>query len=732
MVKETTYYERLGVSPDCSQDDLKKAYRKMAIKYHPDKNQGEGKEKAEEKFKEVSEAYEVLSDPEKRKTYDSFGSDGLKEGGFHATSAEDLFSHIFGGANGFDFGEFGMGGGGGGFSSFFGGGGMGGGRGARGPSKGENIEHEMYRTLEELYNGKLVKISINRDQVCSVCHGTGANKSGVTSTCDKCKGKKVVFLTKQLGPGMVQQVQSACPDCHGTGEKIREEDKCKNCKGKKVVPSKKIVQFQVEKGTKDGEVICLRGEGSEYPGLPSGDVLITIRERPHGVFTRRGNDLLYKKKIKILDSIAGCSFIVNTLDGRKLWINHKKGDIIKTGDIRVAEGEGMPIQGREGKKGNLNIEFDVEYPSHLSDSDIKKLEEVLPKSAHPSVSMRECKEIPLTKPRVSHPHTSKQPYDDYFEQGYRQNMGGGGGQQQQQQYITIDNILPNSITELEILDVRTPLIRNFIPKSVKSLKITARLRVINSVYDPFVPPKEIIPRSVTNFEYIFDSMFVPVPGFIPESVQSLSILATSFTILNEGIIPTLSNLKTLTIGKCIFNSKVLKLPNSLVYLTCNSSWLNNSLPNSLVHLECNLDYIPLNFLPPNLQILKLSEQIIKIDPGSLPNSLTELHFLNIYPIKMNLEQGILPRSLLKLYFFGGISDSNKFPFLPEGLLFLYLQGKQYSYSQIHNLEPRSLPKSLESLELKNMRNQWYSKQFFPPNLKKLDLSIDYNFVQDKN
>ncbi|KAF2078070.1 hypothetical protein CYY_000621 [Polysphondylium violaceum] len=433
MVKERTYYDRLGVNPECTEDELKKAYRKMAIKYHPDKNQGEGKAAAEEKFKEISEAYEVLSDPEKRKMYDQHGSEGLKEGGFHATSAEDLFSSFFGsmggGMGGFDFGSAtadGMGG----FTFGGMGGGMGGGRRAK-QHKGENIEHEMYRTLEELYNGKNVKIAINRDEVCKTCRGSGSNKPGVSSTCGKCKGSGSVFMAKQMGPGMIQQMQTKCPDCNGTGDKISEADKCSTCKGKKLVPGKKIVQFLVEKGTRDGERIMLKGEGSEYPNAPSGDVIITIKEKPHATFKRRGNDLVLQKRIKLLDSIAGTSFTIPTLDNRKLWVTVNKGENIKQGDMRIIEGEGMPIKG-SAKKGHLAVIFDIEYPS-LSSEDIKKLEGILPKSAAPTVSKTDCKPVNLVKGSYSQQPRPQQhqAYDDDYEQNFRGHNFGNAAQAQQ-------------------------------------------------------------------------------------------------------------------------------------------------------------------------------------------------------------------------------------------------------------------------------------------------------------
>ncbi|EFA81620.1 heat shock protein DnaJ family protein [Heterostelium album PN500] len=408
MVKEKEYYDRLGVDPSCSNDDLKKAYRKMAMKYHPDKNQGN--KEAEEKFKEISEAYDILSDPEKRKMYDSYGAQGLKEGGFSQHSAEDIFSQFFnmGGFSGMgddeaaDFGGFG------GFGNIFGGG-----KRSRGPQRGEDIVHETNRTLEELFNGKTVKLSINRDTICKTCNGSGSNKPGVTSTCPKCHGKKVIFVTQQRGP-MITQSQAKCPECNGTGDKIADADRCPTCKGKKVTVTQKIVQIQVEKGMRDGQKIALPGMGSEAPGCEPGDVIIIVRERPHALFQRKGNDLYMKKKIKLLDSLAGTSFTFNGISGKRIWVNLKKGDTIKPGDIRAIVGEGMVVYKHENQRGNLIIEFDVEYPT-LSDDNIKKLEEILPKTSLPTCSKADCKEVSLNKVNLQSQHQASGGYDDDFD-----------------------------------------------------------------------------------------------------------------------------------------------------------------------------------------------------------------------------------------------------------------------------------------------------------------------------
>jgi len=301
MVKETEFYERLGVTPDAKIDDIKKAYKKMAIKYHPDKNPNNPE--AEHKFKEVSEAYEVLSDDNKRQMYDKYGKEGLKEGGFGAHSASDIFEQFFGG---------------GGFSSFFGGGG------GRGPRRTEDIHHELGVTLDDLYKGKTTKLSVTRNVLCSTCTGTGTKSGASTGKCKTCEGRGIRLIIKQLGPGMIQQMQTVCGDCGGKGEVIKEEDKCKECKGKKVNKEKKILQVYVDKGMKHGQKIVFSGESDEAPGQEPGDIIFVLIEKKHEVFERNGNDLYMEATIPLVEALGGFAFTVKHLDDRTLLVKSEK------------------------------------------------------------------------------------------------------------------------------------------------------------------------------------------------------------------------------------------------------------------------------------------------------------------------------------------------------------------------------------------------------------------------
>jgi len=385
-VKETEFYERLEVSPTADVNDIKKAYKKLAIKYHPDKNPNNPA--ATEKFKEISEAYEVLSDEKKRAQYDKFGKDAIKEGGgFH--SAADIFASFFGGASP--------------FSSFFGGGGR------QGPRKGENIVHELQVSLEDLYKGKTSKLSVMRNVVCNKCEGSGTKPGVAPGTCKSCDGKGVKIIIKQMGP-MIQQMQTVCPDCQGKGEQIKEDDKCKNCKGKKVTKEKKILQVYVDPGMVHGQKIVFSGEADEAPGMEAGDIIFVISEKKHDVFKRSGNDLFMEYNLPLVEALAGFSFTIKHLDDRVLYIKSEKGDIVKPGDIRAIPGEGMPTHKKPFEKGSLYIQFNIEFPKpgFLTEKQIPQLEAILGPRRAPPKQVAEMEEVVLGKVSVQDQRKQKQ------------------------------------------------------------------------------------------------------------------------------------------------------------------------------------------------------------------------------------------------------------------------------------------------------------------------------------
>jgi len=358
MPKHTEYYKRLGVEPDASADDIRKAYRKLAVKYHPDKNPDP---KAQEKFKEISSAYEVLSDPQKKETYDQFGEEGLQGGGFNPSSASSIFEQFFGGS----------------------------GRGKQKPNKGEDIKFQLGVTLKDLYNGKTTKLKVTRNILCQGCNGRGSNKDGAVQTCSTCKGQGIRIITQQMGM-MIQQMQTVCNDCKGKGQTIKEKDRCQRCSGNKVVPEEKQIEVHIDKGMQTGQKINFYGEGEQEPGIEPGDIVIILKEkqdpRNPEPFKRQGDDLVYEHKITLYESLTGYKFHLKHLDDRYLHVSSEEGTITKPGDVKVVMHEGMPIH-KQSYKGNLLIRFDVIFPlpDQLDEPKKAKLKEILPKPSLPKI-----------------------------------------------------------------------------------------------------------------------------------------------------------------------------------------------------------------------------------------------------------------------------------------------------------------------------------------------------------
>lgn len=373
------YYDILGIAKTASADEIKKAYRKAAIKEHPDKG-GDP-----EKFKEIAQAYEILSDPEKREIYDQYGEDAIKEGmggGGGGHSPFDIFESLFGG------------GGGGGFGGSFGGGG---GRRSR-ARRGEDVVHPLKVSLEDLYNGTSKKLSLSRNILCPKCKGKGS-KSGASSHCAGCQGSGMKVSIRQLGPNMIQQMQHVCPDCRGSGETISEKDKCGQCNGEKVVQEKKFLEVHVEKGMQHGQRITFQGEADEAPDTVTGDIVFVLQQKEHLKFKRKGDDLFTDHALTLTEALCGFQFSITHLDGRQLLIKSSPGEIVKPKQFKAINDEGMPAYQKPFMKGRLYIQFSVEFPESgsLSVEQCKLLETVLPPrpTSLTDMELDECEETTM-------------------------------------------------------------------------------------------------------------------------------------------------------------------------------------------------------------------------------------------------------------------------------------------------------------------------------------------------
>lgn len=362
------YYEVLGVSKDASEDEIKKAYRKIAIKYHPDRNPGD--KTAEDKFKEAAEAYDVLHDPQKRQQYDQFGFNGPAGSGFggfgggqggFSMDMDDIFSmfgDIFGGRGGF-----------GGFSGF--GGGQGGAR--RQQHRGSDLRLKVRMSLQDVATGVTKKFKVKKDIACSHCHGTGAEAGSGTETCPTCHGSGVVSRVTNSPFGRIQ-TQSVCPTCGGEGQVIK--NKCKECGGTGVVKGEEIVEINIPAGVADGMVVNVPGKGNagQRNGV-AGNIQVYIEEEPNNTFVRDGQDVIYSLLLDFPTAALGGNVEIPTIEGGKVRIKIEPGT--QPGKVLRLRGKGLPaVQGYGSGKGDLVVQVSIYVPKTLSHNEKKALEQM--------------------------------------------------------------------------------------------------------------------------------------------------------------------------------------------------------------------------------------------------------------------------------------------------------------------------------------------------------------------
>ena len=364
MAQKRDYYEVLGVSKSATDDEIKKAYRRIAIKYHPDRNPGN--KEAEEKFKEAAEAYSVLSDQQKRQQYDQFGFDGpnmgggfggFGGGGFSMDDIFSMFGDVFGG-HGF-----------GGFSSGFGGGG---GRQAA-QYRGADLRLKVRLSLNEVATGVTKKFKVRKDITCSHCHGTGAEAGSGSETCPNCHGQGYVVKTVRTMLGMMQ-TQTECPTCHGEGTVIK--NKCHECGGTGVVKGDEVVEINIPAGVAEGMVVNVPGKGNagQHNGI-SGNIQVYIEEEKNDTFVRDEKDVIYNLLLDFPTAALGGEVEIPTIEGSKVKIKIEPGT--QPGKTLRLRGKGLPaVQGYGSGNGDLVVNISVYVPKELSRSEKEALEQL--------------------------------------------------------------------------------------------------------------------------------------------------------------------------------------------------------------------------------------------------------------------------------------------------------------------------------------------------------------------
>ena len=338
-IDNTSFYKVLGVEKTATKDEIRKAYRTLIRTKHPDK----GGDKDE--FQKIQLAYDTLSDENKRKVYDDYGEEGLKEGMTEEpTSIFDIFN--------------------------------GGGQ-KKARRRTKSVLQAMEVSLEDIFVGKEKYLEIKRYRICKKCKGNGSKDPNANTKCTSCNGRGVKMVVQRMGNTILQS-QQGCPECRGEGYVIKNEDKCTACNGQKVTQESKTLKILLDKGAPDGKRYTFEGESDEMPGYDPGDVIIEIRIKKHDKFERTGADLTMTADISLLEALTGFQLLITHLDGRKVLITSKKGEIIKPGMMKTVKECGMPFYDHPTRFGNLYIKFNVKFPKSLKDEQKSAIKQLFP------------------------------------------------------------------------------------------------------------------------------------------------------------------------------------------------------------------------------------------------------------------------------------------------------------------------------------------------------------------
>lgn len=338
------YYKFFNIAKDATPAQIKKAYRKLAMKHHPDRGGDPVK------FKELNKIYEVLSTPDKRELYDKGGEEAVEKGEVGGGDPFDMF---------------------------------GGGRGGRKKKKkGQDVVGKLSVTLEDLYKGSSKPFVFRKQVLCDGCRGTGGK--GVKQ-CGVCNGRGMRMTMRQIGPGMIQQIQSHCDACKGVGEIIPPGGRCRQCRGEKVVQKRKEVMVHINKGMKNGSKIKFREEADQKPDEIPGDLIVKLVLTEHKRFHREGAHLFYRKTISLCEALTGFEFTITTLENRTLIVQSLPDVLYNPGCVRAIRDEGMPKEDNPSIRGNLYIILNVRFPDELDDASVAALKKILPTNKRPKI-----------------------------------------------------------------------------------------------------------------------------------------------------------------------------------------------------------------------------------------------------------------------------------------------------------------------------------------------------------